>query len=86
MEIQDYLTSKKEFHELLLNFLDCEEDEYEDSYLKLNKYIQITKFIEDRTELREFILLVLIISNNHHREHAFYKKIEQILLPIKSKI
>lgn len=77
-KIQDYFNGMLVIYNQLLAFLDEEKDE-EANYTKLINSLNQIKIKEDRSKLREFLHLILSISNDHHRTANFFEKIEKIL-------
>ena len=84
-ELQKYIDSKKEFYSSVLNYLessDCSDDEFK----SLIKIIDVQQFDKSDKEYEHFLLMIEHISNNHHRDEIFLKKIFQILQYYKNQI
>lgn len=85
MEIQKYFEQKKDLHNLLLQYLDSEEDAIE-FYENLIYLFETKKISENQKEFKALLQLLTAISKNHHRTSDFFSKIEQILLYFKEAI
>ena len=85
MDFNNYLSRKKEIYNIILELLENEYyvDEYNEN---LDIIVQSTNLLENREELREFLYLILKLSNNHQRNPYFFNKIEHILLYFKDDI
>ena len=79
MEIVDNLDKKINFQTCLLEYLDNEED-IEYNFQNLVEIFKKLEFDEKKAELREFLKVLIIIANNHHRSAFFLEKIDRILL------
>ncbi|KAK8865481.1 hypothetical protein M9Y10_011036 [Tritrichomonas musculus] len=79
LKIQEHLGRIKKMHDIILNFLE-EEEENEDNFEK------IIKFPENRHDMQLLLCILYRISNNHYRTHILYSRIEKIILSIKDKI
>ena len=83
--IKAYFERKSEVYEEVLDFLQSDED-------IIIKFDNLCKLFSDQKvgnepeELNHFLLMLLSISNNNHRKHGFFKKIEHILVFFKSDI
>lgn len=79
LSIQEYLNNKKDIQSKLLEFVDASTNpnNYFDNLIAL---ISDQKIVESPLEFKEFIRLLVQISNDHHRSPDFFDKIEQILL------
>ena len=83
MEIQEFLEKKKQIQKVFLEFIN-NEDDYEENYQNLMMMIIKNQNIrENKYELKEFLHLLLKISNNHYRNKDFFSKYEQILTQFK---
>ena len=85
MNVQDYLTNKKEIQQKLIDLLK-NDDEYSTSMTDFIKFLDDQQIREDENEFRAFLHLFLSISNNFHRFRGFFKKIEEILLIFKDEL
>ena len=79
MTIQKYINKNKELHSALLAFLENAEDA-ENGCRELIHIIKTKKYEKNQNEFEHFLLLVVNIANNHHRNTYFNEKIEKILL------
>ena len=82
---QEYIGILTDIQENILIYLDADvniEENYQNLY---NKFEQV-KIRENKHELRLLLHLLVNISNNHHRCHDFFKKIERILQFFKNDI
>ena len=85
MEIQLYLTKKRELQLQLLKYIEnpnISSEEYENLTIFLTKI----NLRNNQDELRILFRLLLAIANNHYRNSLFFKKIEQIFLFLKDDI
>lgn len=85
MEIQLYLTKKRELQLQLLKYIEnpnIASEEYENLTIFLTKI----NLRNNQDELRILFRLLLAIANNHYRNSLFFKKIEQIFLFLKDDI
>ncbi|KAK8865391.1 hypothetical protein M9Y10_010936 [Tritrichomonas musculus] len=78
MEIGDYLEKKRTIQRKLIDYLDNSENA-EENFQDLLDSFQNPKFHEDRKEIEEFLHLISIISEYHHRTPNFFEKIERVL-------
>lgn len=79
--MENYIKEKKRISCLLLDFIDCETElERNNKFQNLIDSIEIMKNANDDDEIFEFLQLISIITNNHHRIVDFFKKIGMILL------
>lgn len=79
MSITAYIKQKKEFYELLLNFIDSE-DEYIFDFQCLTNFFENSSILNNQEELNLILHLILIISENHHKCIISPQKIEKLLL------
>ena len=82
LNIHDYIQYKAQLQQIFLDYLD--DDDSNDDLLKQ----EIDEIINHNrnNDLLEFLHLIAIISNNHHRSPSFFEKIEKILLLYKKHI
>ena len=85
METEEYFKIKKEIYQTVLNYVEYECDT-QDDYQNLIKFFDNQKFRDNRDEFKELLHMILKISNNHHRQHDFSKKIETIITYLKDDI
>ena len=77
MGIQKYIRLKKEMHDFLIQMI--EKDDFSDpDNQDLIDFIISQNYLENR-EFIYFLILLVNISNNYHRKHMFFTKIEKIL-------
>lgn len=76
MNIQQYIKTIKESHSLLLEFLDNKG--FSNSQRLISLYDQLN-IQETKEDLKEFLLFISIISNNHRHTPDFFQKIIEIL-------
>ena len=83
MDIHEYLSTMRKIQENLLEFLETSDD-------FSNAFGQFTIFLTEQhfqnETLKEFLNLISKISMNHHKTINFIKKIESILIFLKSDI
>lgn len=85
MEFQQYIQKQSEFYYLLLDFIDCNnEDESNQIYEKIISYLANNKTLEKKDDLQELLYLISNISYNHHRTKNFFDKFEKIILHLKN--
>ena len=78
MNINEYIDQKKQLHYFLLSYIDSETD-IAYNYQSLIDFIEYTKLLENKGELREFLHLISILSKYHHRHQNFFEKFEIII-------
>ena len=84
MEIQQYLSQKKDIQKGLLSFIECEH-EIEEKYINLINIIKDQKIQQDPQELQMFLSLLVNITN-HKRTSNFYERLEKILFMFQNEI
>lgn len=72
--IQEYIKEKEELQDLLLDFIDGEDDKIFD---KLQKYLQCHKIADNYSEFKLFLRLLVILSNHHNRNHFFFARLKK---------
>ena len=85
MSIQDYINEMMLIQSDFLEFIE-NETEGEEEFKKLTKLFEDLKISENQHKLKSILHLLIKISNNHHRNHVFFTKIEQIILHFKADI
>lgn len=80
--INQYLSNKKMIQEIILDYLDNENDQ--DHFLKIESHYENIR--GDKEELNEFVRMIQCIAKNYHRFPNFYQKIEQIIKLFKDDI
>ncbi|KAK8843864.1 hypothetical protein M9Y10_024940 [Tritrichomonas musculus] len=83
MNVQSYITEKKELYELLLAFIDGSLDQ--SIFSNLIEIIN-TQIINNKDEFELFLQLINTIANDHRRSSNFFTKIKQILFVINENI
>ncbi|KAK8849997.1 hypothetical protein M9Y10_018591 [Tritrichomonas musculus] len=78
VEVQKFLNEMKEFHEILLNHLDSEENNIECPQ-NLILLIDDSKICNDKLKFKSFLYLIVKIADNHHRSPNFIEKIIRII-------
>ena len=87
MDIQEYFDRKKELQNILLSYIENEDQlNSELDFNRLIDYITEQEYQKDRREMNKFLGLLLSISNNHHRGPDFFDKIKRILHHYKTDI
>ena len=77
-KIQKYIDNKKDIYNLFLSYID--DTQIKDFDLsKLEKFFKHEDHSVNPEELKQFLSLIVDISNNHHRTQNFFDKIKQIL-------
>lgn len=82
MEAQEYLEKMKNTQNLLLDYINDEENNLE----KLENLYYILKNIENMHQLTSTIHLITSIIDYHHRSNNFFEKISKIILFLKDVI
>lgn len=85
MEIENYIEKMKDFQEIILEYID-NEDEDVSNFPNIIDFFSDQKTEIKRDELRSILDLISNISKNHHRIPNFFSKIGHILLQIKEKM
>ena len=85
MSIEEYLEENKSIQDTLLDYLD-NDTRSEEEFHNLIKLFDNKKIHSDKYKIKSLFNLILQISNNHHRNHNFFSKIEQILKLFKGDI
>ncbi|KAK8840556.1 hypothetical protein M9Y10_030765 [Tritrichomonas musculus] len=83
MEIKKLVDEKKDIYEYLMIFVEITNFEKFD-FNDLIKFI--SKYLKTQEEFNQFLLLILHIFNNHHRQPNFLNKIFQILRSLSKEI
>ena len=78
-DLQEYIQQKKEFYDILIDFLQNEDEDNINNADELYDLLQNTILKEDIEDTKTVLRVILKISNNHRRNPNFDKKIEQIL-------
>lgn len=78
MEFIKNYQQKRDFNDIVLSFIEAEDESYE-CYEDLSNFIKKQNFTKDNQLLRSFIDILINIINNHHRNPDFFDKITQIL-------
>ena len=86
MFLQKDIEEKKNIQKELLDFLNDDDENAEQKYSKIIKFLDDQKIRDDKYELKSFLHLISRISNNHYRNSCFIKKITQILSYFKNEI
>ena len=76
--LKDYFAKMKNYEELILQFLD-NNDDVENSFKSLINIFKTQKVSENKNELKLLLHLICEISDNYHRSLNFFNKIDQIL-------
>ena len=84
-EIENIIVIEKTFQNILLEFLD-NEDNNEEVYENIIQFFVDRNIYDDPLEIKAVLHLILKISKDHHRNITFFDKIEQILLHLKNSI
>ena len=85
MEINEYIEKKKKMQELLLTYLE-NENNVEENYQNFIDYCNIEEIGKNKFDLEILLLQLFYISNDHHRFPSFMSKIETILNNFKNEI
>ena len=85
MDCQEYLKKMKEIHNLLLSYIN-NDDNSDDGYQTLINCIEIHNILQDKKDFKKFLQLILKISKNCHWISGFFERIEEIILNLKDEI
>ena len=75
MNIQDFISQKKELQNHILIYIDNDENS-DNNFNNLVNLLTDKQISKSRKELYEFIILLSKIINNHQRQHNSYDKIK----------
>lgn len=78
MEIQEYLNKMKEIQYHVIDYLDSDRFDEENTNNLIDFFSNI-KIQNERDEFKSFLYLISKISNNHHQTKNFFDKIFQII-------
>lgn len=84
MQIHEYIDKMKKIHQNLLEYL--EDGSKEEEYQNLLTLIDENHIRDLNSELKNFLHLIVSISNDHYRTPDFFGKIEQLILQFKDEI
>ena len=84
-EIQDYIKSRKKLLEDLISFID-DDSEDNQSFFDQTNFLLKENNDENKDIFIQLLSFISKISQNHHRNGLFYKKIESILLHFQDKL
>ncbi|KAK8839808.1 hypothetical protein M9Y10_031516 [Tritrichomonas musculus] len=82
MEIQEYFQILRNIEEILIDFL----DEENNSSIGFQEIIKANNLSAKKSDLIEILRLITKVANNHTRTPNFSSKIQEILLFLKDKI
>lgn len=82
MDFQDYLKDQREIQALLLECIENKEKQ-EESYQNLIQIFEKNKTRDNPNDIKEFLYLLVRISNKHHRTPDFFTVIERFILYFK---
>lgn len=85
MDLPKFVEQNKKIQKNVLDFLENDENT-EECFQNLIQQISDQKIRDDQHQLSLFLHLLASISNNHHHDTDFFKKIEQIIQVFKSDI
>lgn len=84
MNIQEYISCKKEIQKEILSLFTLDQNGDNVDLEKFTKKIKDQKILDDEHEFRLLLHLISNISKNHHRSPNFFNIIEKILLLFKA--
>lgn len=82
MNLNDYVEKMKSIQSNFLDYID-NDDNSEEKYQNLINLFPNQRTRSNRHDLEPILILILRISNDHHRTPNFFEKIEKILLYFK---
>lgn len=85
MNLKQYISQMEEFQEIILAYLESENDS-DQNFGDLIKYSQSKHNFDDRMELYEKLKMISSLIRNHHRSPDFYNRVKQIFIFFKNKI
>ena len=86
MTLLKYINFKKEIYEILIEFIENQNsEECETKYIEILEKLDFLNLDKNVEELVSMFRLIAKISNNHHRNYNFIKKIEQMILLLNQK-
>ncbi|KAK8887603.1 hypothetical protein M9Y10_038654 [Tritrichomonas musculus] len=86
MTLLKYINLKKEIYEILIEFIENQNsEECETKYIEILEKLDFLNLDKNVEELVSMFRLIAKISNNHHRNYNFIKKIEQMILLLNQK-
>ena len=78
--IGKYINEKRELQKLVIEIFEKSDiDENKQDFQNLINFLNMHQYEGNKKELELFLRLILNISNYHHRQHNFFKRIEKIL-------
>ena len=86
MSIQEYIDNKRKIQSAILSFIDDDDDNEEETEIQYNEIstlLTVPTIHKDKEELKQIILIISNISDNHHRTANFFDKIGRIIEIIK---
>ena len=86
MSIPEYIDNKRKIQSAILSFIDDDDDNEEEAEKKYNEISTLLKsptIHKDKEELKQIILIISNISDNHHRSANFFDKIGRLIEVIK---
>lgn len=81
MGIEEYISEKKKLYDLLLAYIDNDDDNDSlEDFLSLINFIQSKKIHENEKEIKNFLTLLLKIAQNRKCDGKFIFKFIQIMI------
>lgn len=77
MEIEAIIIKKRNIQSLVLTFIENDDDD--ENFQAFTKFIEDNNISKNKEDLKDLLYMILMISNDHHRENNFFGKIMQIL-------
>ena len=85
--MEDYIEDKKKLYTSIIEFVENEEDINNEIYFdKLKSLIKSQQIEGSHEEMEEFLCIIQVICDNHHRNPNFIKRLQQILQQYKEQI
>lgn len=77
--IKKYINENKKLQELVLQIIDKDDSENGPFFNDLQNHLRTNQYEGNKSKLKHFLQLILIISMNHHRNPNFFENIKKIL-------
>ena len=84
-KVQEYLEIMKNMHQQILEYIDSENN-LENDFETLENCFNNLSITQSRQKFKGLLHLIIDISNNHQRSPDFFKKVEKILIFVKTEI
>ena len=86
MFFQEYISNNNEIHDSILDFIDHTSENDKELFHSFLLILDEKKVRTNRDDLRNLLIFLCNISENHHRRHFFFERIIKILDHLKEDI